>query len=224
MDQLACSVGGLIHIDFLDKLNPSVQKISFDFNKVPYYLCIIDVRSSHAGRTDDYACISNEMHSIAKHFHKNVLREVNADDFYEKLSSLREKEGDRCILRAIHFFEEEKRVVRQITALQNDNFQEFLFFIRESGISSSCCLQNIYSSLNPQEQELSIALALSEIILGKSGTHGVSRVHGGGFAGTIQAFVEKSFIKEYQSKMDAVFGKDSVKIFKIRQQGSSRVM
>ena len=193
MDQMACSVGGMIHIDFKDPAEPVVEKVPSDFEAYQYSLCIVDTKASHADLTDDYAQIPEEMKKVAKFFKKSVLREVPEEDFYSQISGLRGVLGDRPVLRAIHFMEEERRVQGEVDALKEGNFPEFLELVKESGNSSFKFLQNIYTNRKVQEQAMSIALAGSERILGN---HGVCRVHGGGFAGTIQAFVQNDFVEE----------------------------
>ena len=203
MDQMACSVGGMIHIDFKDPAEPVVEKVPSDFEAYQYSLCIVDTKASHADLTDDYAQIPEEMKKVAKFFKKSVLREVPEEDFYSQISGLRGVLGDRPVLRAIHFMEEERRVQGEVDALKEGNFPEFLELVKESGNSSFKFLQNIYTNRKVQEQAMSIALAGSERILGN---HGVCRVHGGGFAGTIQAFVQNDFVEEYKKRIERVFG------------------
>ena len=199
MDQMACSVGGMIHIDFKDPAEPVVEKVPSDFEAYQYSLCIVDTKASHADLTDDYAQIPEEMKKVAKFFKKSVLREVPEEDFYSQISGLRGVLGDRPVLRAIHFMEEERRVQGEVDALKEGNFPEFLELVKESGNSSFKFLQNIYTNRKVQEQAMSIALAGSERILGN---HGVCRVHGGGFAGTIQAFVQNDFVEEYKKRIE----------------------
>lgn len=221
MDQMACSVGGMIHIDFKDPAEPVVEKVPSDFEAYQYSLCIVDTKASHADLTDDYAQIPEEMKKVAKFFKKSVLREVPEEDFYSQISGLRGVLGDRPVLRAIHFMEEERRVQGEVDALKEGNFPEFLELVKESGNSSFKFLQNIYTNRKVQEQAMSIALAGSERILGK---HGVCRVHGGGFAGTIQAFVQNDFVEEYKKRIERVFGVGSCHVLKVRQQGGVKVI
>ncbi len=221
MDQMACSVGGLIHIDFKNPEEPVVEKVPADFEAYEYSLCIVDTKASHADLTEDYAQIPAEMKKVAAFFKKDVLREVDEKDFYSQIPGLRSILGDRPVLRALHFFEEEKRVQAQVEALKQGDFKEFLSLVEKSGNSSFKYLQNIYTTRNEQSQAMSIALGVSESILGN---HGVCRVHGGGFAGTIQIFVENSFVEEYRKAMDKVFGSGSCHVLKVRQHGGMQVL
>lgn len=216
MDQCACSVGSLIHIDFKDNDRPVVEKVDVDFSSYKHSLCIVDVHASHADLTADYASIPVEMKSVAQYFGKEFLRDIDETQFYQELAKVREKVSDRAILRAIHLFNENKRVKRIVDALNNDQFDEFKNVISESGNSSYKYLQNVYSNHDVDNQAVSLALALSEEILNG---HGVSRVHGGGFAGTIQAFVEDDYVAHYKENIEAVFGKDSCHVLKIRKYG-----
>jgi len=216
MDQMACSVGGLIHIDFKDITMPVVQKVNVDFSSFGYSLCITDTKGSHADLTPEYAAVPSEMKQIAHFFGKEFLREVNPVDFYQKIAELREKAGDRSVLRALHFFEENERVEGQVKALQEGNFPEFLDLIERSGQSSYQYLQNVYTNQDVNNQAVSIGLAISETILGDKG---VCRVHGGGFAGTIQAFVANDFVENYRNTLDGVFGEGSCHVLKVRPWG-----
>ena len=221
MDQMASAVGGLIHIDFQDPQVPSVKKVPSDFQAYQYSLCIVDTKSSHANLTDDYAKIPEEMKKVAAFFKKNVLREVEEEEFFREIPGLRSILGDRPVLRALHFFEEEKRVEKQVEALEQGDFPRFLELVKESGNSSFKYLQNIYINRDEQNQSMSVALGASESILQN---HGVSRVHGGGFAGTIQVFAENSYVEEYRNKIDHIFGKGSCHVLKVRQQGGIKVI
>lgn len=221
MDQMACSVGGLIHIDFKEKEKPVEEKVQIDFESYHYSLCIVDTKGSHEDLTDDYALIPLEMKKAAGIFNKQFLREVTEEEFYKALPKVREVAGDRAVLRAIHFFEEEKRVQAEVDALRAGKFHLFLETVKESGNSSFKFLQNIYTNNDVQNQSVSIGLAVSESILGD---HGVSRVHGGGFAGTIQAFVENDFVETYQKGMDDVYGEGACHVLKVRPYGGCRVM
>lgn len=221
MDQMACSVGGMIHIDFADPENPIVEKVPSDFEAYQYSLCIVDTKASHADLTDDYAQIPAEMKKVASLFKKEFLREVSEEEFFGQISGLRSVFGDRPVLRAMHFFEEEKRVEGQVKALREGRFQDFLSLVKESGDSSFKYLQNIYTSHHVQDQAMSVALGASEVLLG---SHGVSRVHGGGFAGTIQVFVENGFVEEYRTGIEKIFGKGSCHVLKVRQNGGIRVL
>ncbi len=221
MDQMACSVGGMIYIDFADKTYPEVKKVDVRFSSFGHNLCIVDTKGSHADLTCEYAAIPEEMKKVAKSFGKSLLCEVKEEEFYANLQNVREKAGDRAVLRAMHWFAENKRVVAQAEALESGKFETFKELIKASGNSSYKYLQNVYSNQNVYEQNVSLALALSEYVLeGK----GVCRVHGGGFAGTIQAFVPEDFVSEYKANMEAVFGPDSCHVLQIRADGGRRVI
>ena len=220
MDQMACSVGGLIHIDFADPKNPVVEKVEVDFSAYHHSLCITDTKGSHADLTDEYASIPQEMKKVAEFFGKEFLREAGPEEFYKNIAKIREKCGDRPVLRALHFFEEEKRVELEVAALQAGNFQEFLENVKASGDSSFKYLQNIYANKDVQNQSVSMGLAISDSIL--SG-HGVNRVHGGGFAGTIQAFVADDFVETYREMLDSVYGEGSCHVLKVRPFGGIKV-
>lgn len=221
MDQMASAVGHLVHIDFADKNEPKVKKIACDFDKFGYSLCITDTKCSHADCTPEYAAIPYEMKLVAAVFGKEVLREISEAELYERISEIREKVGDRAMLRAIHFVEENKRVQMEAQALEKGDFEEFLRHVKASGDSSFKYLQNVYSSSDVQHQNVSLALALSDAMLGNAG---VSRVHGGGFAGTIQAFVKNDVVEAYQKGMNRVFGEGSCHIYKIRKYGGKKVV
>lgn len=221
MDQMACSVGGLIYIDFADKENPVIKQVPCDFETHAYSLCIVDTKGSHADLTDDYAAIPIEMRQVAACFGKETLREVEPDAFYSSIAKVREQTGDRAVLRAMHFFAEQRRVLEGVDALQNDDFDTFLNVIKSSGDSSSKYLQNIYSTKDEKTQNVTVALAASEYALqdGK----GVCRVHGGGFAGTIQAFVQNEAVVEYKNFMETIFGEDTCHVLKVRPYGGIQV-
>ena len=221
MDQCACAVGGLISIDFKDTSKPIVKHIDVDFSKYKHSLCIVDTKGSHADLTDEYAAIPVEMKKVANFFNSEVLREVDPNEFYSKIAEIRKTCGDRAVLRAIHFFNENERVNKIVEALNNDDFNLFKELIKESGNSSFKFLQNVYASFDPQNQAVSIGLAMSEVLLQK---HGVCRVHGGGFAGTIQAFVEDDFVDNYKEGIEKVFGKDSCHVLKVRKYGGHKVI
>ncbi len=220
LDQMASSVGGLIHIDFAVPHNPAVKKVDVDFGSYHHSLCITDTKGSHADLTDDYALIPQEMKKVAQFFQKEFLREVDPEEFYRNIPKIRKICGDRPVLRALHFFEENKRVERETAALQEGNFQEFLKNVKESGNSSFKYLQNIYTNKDVQNQNISIGLAISDSILSDQGAN---RVHGGGFAGTIQAFVPDDFVEKYRKTMDGVYGVGSCHVLKVRPFGGIRV-
>lgn len=220
MDQMACSVGGLIYIDFEDSDKPVIRQVDCDFEANAYSLCIVDTKGSHADLTDDYAAIPKEMGRVAAFFGTQYLREVKPEAFYAAIPRLRQQTDDRCVLRAMHFFREQERVQRAIDELKDNCFKEFLEVIKESGDSSCKLLQNIYSTKDVHVQNIMVALALSDYILQDKG---VCRIHGGGFAGTMQAFVDNSIVERYKNQMEAVFGEGSCHVLKIRPYGGIQV-
>lgn len=220
MDQMACSVGGLIYIDFKEKEAPVMEQIPCDFGKKAYSLCIVDTKGSHADLTDDYAAIPEEMGKVAAFFGRKLLREVNPSEFFGNIAGLRERLDDRCVLRAMHFFTEQERVKEGTAALKQDDFPGFLDVIRRSGDSSAKLLQNIYSPKEPHVQNMNVALGASEYILKD---RGVCRVHGGGFAGTIQAFVENEAVEEYRAFIEAIFGEGACHVLQIRPCGGIEI-
>jgi galactokinase len=221
MDQCACSVGSLIHIDFKDNENPIVEKINVDFPRFHHSLCIVDVHASHADLTEDYASIPEELKEVDHFFHQEFLRDVDEKEFYEHLTEVREAVNDRAVLRAIHVFKENKRVQQAVQSLKQEDFDTFKTIVKASGESSFKYLQNIYSNHYVGQQAVSLALALSENLLG---AHGVCRVHGGGFAGTIQAFVEDDYVEAYKQGIEKYFGEGSCHILKIRKYGGMKVI
>ena len=221
MDQMACSVGSLVHIDFANPEKPVVNRVEFDLDGHGYSLCITDTKGSHADLTADYAAVPEEMKKVAAYFGKEVLRDVTKQELFANLNNIREAVNDRAALRAIHFAEENERVQKEVDALQTDNFTDFLDIVKASGDSSFKYLQNVYTNHDIEHQNVSLALAASDSILGKDG---VSRVHGGGFAGTIQAFVKNTAVQEYKHAMDAIFGEGSCNILKIRKYGGMKVL
>ena len=221
MDQCACAVGGLIAIDFKDPEAPVVHPVDVDFGEFGYSLCILDAKGSHANLTPEYAAIPTEMKEVASFFGKDVLREVSKQDVLDHMNEIRVQFGDRAFLRAYHFFNENDRVPHLVDALEAHDVDTFLKLIKESGDSSYKDLQNVYPSSDPKNQSLSIALTLTEEILGD---HGVCRVHGGGFAGTIQAFVKDDFVGEYKKEIEKYFGEGSCHVLKIRKYGGKKVL
>ncbi len=219
MDQMACASGGIIAIDFEDQENPIVEKVNFDFVAQNYKLLIIDSGSNHEDLTEDYASVPTEMKSVANKLGDDVLRKVDEEKFIDEIKNLRKQVGDRAILRALHYYEENKRVSKQIAALKRNDFSEFLKLVIDSGNSSAKWLQNIYSTKNVNEQGVSIALAFTEKFINEKG-EGAYRVHGGGFAGTIQAFLPNKFVKEYKNFIENILGKNKVIELTIRQQGT----
>ncbi len=221
MDQMASSVGGLINIDFKDPEKPVVKRVNVDFEEYGHSLCIVDTKGSHADLTDDYAAIPEEMKKVANFFDEDVLRKVDKNDFYLNLPKIREILGDRAVLRAMHLFEENKRVDEEVKALEAGDFEMFKKLVKASGDSSFKYLQNVYSGHDLQNQSVSIGLAVSDVALGE---RGVSRVHGGGFAGTIQAFVPNDIVGMYKETMEHVFGEGACHILKVRSYGGMKVI
>ena len=221
MDQMASSVGGFVKIDFADPDAPVVEPVPFDFAARGYHLCIVDTKGSHADLTPDYAAIPEEMRAVAGYFGKTCLREVDEALFYQSLPQVRRQTGDRSVLRAIHFFDDNNCVPKQAKALRDGDFPEFLRLIVASGNSSFTCLQNVFSCHSPQEQGVSLGLALSRRLLEQGG--GAWRVHGGGFAGTMQAFVPDSLLAVYKAGMEAVFGEGACYVLSIRPVGGTAV-
>ncbi len=216
MDQTASSVGNIITIDFADPEHPAVERLDFDFASCGYSLCILDSGADHAELTDEYAAIPHEMKQVAAVFGKNVLREVEESEFYARIAEARKACGDRAVLRAIHFFEENRRVLLQVRALQNDNFNAFLHYVTESGRSSQLYLQNVTPLGASAHQDMAFTLALAEKLLDG---HGACRVHGGGFAGTALAFVPKERLQQFREGFEAVMGEGSCHVLAIRAEG-----
>ncbi len=220
MDQTACAMGGLITIDFRDPSKPVVKRVNFDFVATGFSLVITDTGGNHADLNDEYASLPADMKAVAAQLGAKVLREVSLDQILEVTPKIREKVGDRAILRAMHFQGDNQRVVDQVAALERNDFKSFLGMIIDSGYSSYMYNQNIFPVNNIREQGVSLALALSEHVLkGK----GAWRVHGGGFAGTIQAFVPQDLLKKYVDTLEHVYGKGSCHILFIRHQGAAKV-
>ncbi|MEE7581690.1 MAG: galactokinase family protein [Oscillospiraceae bacterium] len=221
MDQMVSSVGGFVYIDFKDIENPTIEKIDFNLDNTGYKLIVTDTKGSHSDLTDDYVAIRNEMELVAKIFGKKVLREVNEIDFYDNLTKVRESLSDRAVLRAVHFFDENKRAYEEAERLKHNDFNGFLKLVRQSGMSSENYLQNLYSSKSPTKQEIPLALMVGKKILGKDGT---IRVHGGGFAGTIQGFVPEAKVKQYVSAMNGLFGNDACYTLSVRSLGGTEII
>lgn len=216
MDQMVSSVGGFAYIDFKNPQNPEIKKIDCDFDKTGYTLCISDTKGSHSDLTDDYVAIPYEMKQIAEFFGKSVLREVDESEFYRCIPKIRENISDRAVLRSAHFFAETKRAEAEANSLEKNDFNEFLRLVNQSGKSSYQLLQNAYSCKNPAGQGIPLGIMISERVLdGK----GAVRVHGGGFAGTVQAFVPDSLVNDYSNEINRIFGKNSCHIMHIRPYG-----
>ena len=221
MDQMASSVGSFVKIDFEDTKNPIIEKVDFDFSSSPYALCIVDTGGSHSDLTNEYAAVRKNMESVAEFFGKKVLREVDEKEFYSSVAKIRSEKGDVPVLRAMHYFEDNKRVDKEAEALAENNFDEFMNLVIESGRSSYMYNQNVYPCSAPDNQNLSVALATAERILkGK----GAWRVHGGGFAGTMQAFVPNDMLDEYTNEMKAIYGEKSCYVLSIRPVGGVKVI
>ena len=220
MDQTVSSVGGLVFIDFFDTEEPKVESFSCDFEEFGYCLCITDTKSSHDDLTDDYTSIRSEMESVAREFGKPHLRFVSEVAFYNDIPKLREKCSDRAIIRAAHFFEENSRAKFEASALRDGNMEYFLELVRKSGHSSATLLQNQYSCSDPENQAITLAIMMSRKLLGDNGA---VRVHGGGFAGTIQAFVPIGLVDDYINEMNRIFGEGSCTKMKIRPIGGVEI-
>lgn len=221
LDQTVSSYGGLVSIDFKDDSSPVIEKIDFDFEKYGYTLCITDTKSSHENLTDDYVAIREEMKQVAKYFDCEVLSEVDEKEFLSFIPNIRSFCSDRAIMRAMHFFAETKRAHEEAVALKNKDIDLFLRLVNESGISSGNLLQNLFSNNTPTEQAIPLAIAMSKSILGNKGA---VRVHGGGFAGTIQAFVPAEMVKEYKDSIERIFGDGSCHQMKIRPVGGIEIL
>ena len=220
MDQMASSVGGMVYIDFEDPENPKVEKIDVDLTTYGYGLCIIDSGADHADLTDEYAAIPGELAQLCQFFGKKYLREIPKAEFVQKIPELRGKVTDRAILRAFHIYQENDRVRQQVEALRWDDIDAFLDLVKESGRSSWMYLQNITPAGAVKHQEVAVALALCETYLKGQGAY---RVHGGGFAGTVQAFVPLDMLDSFKASIEAVLGENSCHVLNIRQQGGIRV-
>lgn len=221
MDQTASSVGGVVAIDFRDNANPIVRKLDFDFTKAGYALCIIDSGADHADLSDEYSAIPMEMRQVAAHFGKEVLREVALADFLTDMAAVREKAGDRATLRAYHFLRDNQRAIDEAAALEAGDFDKFLSLVKESGYSSFMYLQNVYVSGSVEHQEVAYALAACEAALAGKGAY---RVHGGGFAGTIQAFVPQEMLAGFVEQMEKTVGKGRCHVLSIRPAGGTELM
>jgi galactokinase len=221
MDQTACSVGGTVFIDFEDPASPFVEKVPLDFASCGIYLVITDTRSDHSDLTEEYGAIRREMESVAACFGKKRLRDVEYGDFMSGIADVRRRTGDRALVRAIHFFEECRRVREAVSAAKGGDMRRWLSIIRECGHSSFEFNQNAYSVKTPERQGIPVALAVSGAILGE---RGACRLQGGGFAGAIQAFVPEGLLDEYCGAMKAVFGGDACRVLNVRPLGGIRIL
>lgn len=216
MDQMASAVGNLVTIDFFDKEHPAIEPVDFDFASCGHALCIIDSQASHADLTDEYAAIPGELKAVCAHFGKDVLSQIPEGDFYAQIPALRAACGDRAVLRAIHFYQENARVPKQVAALKAGDFNAFLALVKQSGYSSYMYLQNVIPAGYKEHQDVAVSLALCEHYLNGRGAY---RVHGGGFAGTVQAFVPFDLLDAFKAGIDAVLGDGACHVLSIRPQG-----
>ena len=216
LDQTASAVGGIIAVDFKDPSAPKVTPVNFDFSAAGYALCFVDSGASHADLTADYAAIPQELKTLCRALGREHLREIPEEEFYARISEARAAAGDRAVLRAVHIYEENKRVIKQVEALMAGDFEAFLKLVTLSGRSSWMCLQNVIPCGSAENQELSFALAVTEKLLNG---RGACRVHGGGFAGAIQAFVPLDALEGFQAGIEKVFGAGSCHVLSIRPQG-----
>ena len=220
LDQMACSVGGFVTIDFADPQKPVIGKVAFDFASCGHALCIVDTKGSHSDLTDDYAAIRSEMEAVAGFFGKKVLRETDKQSVLDNAAAIAKQCGERAVLRAVHFFNENERVDKEVQSLESGDFEAFKRLVIESGFSSYLYNQNVFTSKRPKNQPLSLALLVSEEILRGRGAW---RVHGGGFAGTIQAFVPLDMLDSYANAMRALFGDDACYVLNIRPVGGVQI-
>lgn len=220
MDQTASAVGNLVTIDFFDKDHPKIESVDFDFGSCGHALCIIDSGADHADLTDEYAAVPGEMKAIASHMGKEVLTQIDEADFFLKIPELRRACGDRAVQRAIHFYQENARVLQQVEALRTGDFDRFLMLVKQSGYSSYMYLQNVIPSGNKAHQDVAVTLALCEHYLNGRGAY---RVHGGGFAGTVQAFVPYDMLDGFVAGMDGILGEGSCHVLSIRPQGATEM-
>ena len=221
LDQMASSVGGFTFADFNDPKNPQIEKIDIDLQKSDYTLCVVDTGGNHSDLTGDYADITTECKAVSNYLGVEFLRDADSDRFYKEMADIRKTCGDRATLRAFHFFNENNRVLSQKEALKNSDFEEFIRLVNESGESSYKYLQNLYSNSNVREQGLSLAIALTKQFLNGKGA---CRVHGGGFAGTIQCYIPKEMLSDYKNMIEAVYGKGACMPLKIRSLGGTELV
>ncbi len=214
MDQIGCAVGGIVSVDFASPSNPKIENVKYDFAKNGYTLMVVDTKGDHADLTDEYAACRIEMESVAKFFGKTVCREITKQDVLDNIASLKKTVGDRAILRAVHFFDDSEVVVNQIAALKNNDIKQYLRLTRESGLSSYKYLQNVYSVKHSRSMGVALGYMLSENFLSGDGA---VRVHGGGFAGTIEVFVPNEMVASYTSYMDNIFTDGSTVVLNVRQ-------
>ena len=221
MDQMASAVGNLVTIDFFDKENPVIEPVNFDFASCGHALCIIDSGADHTDLTDEYAAIPGELKEVCAFFGKEVLTQIPEHEFYAAIPTLRKVCPDRAVLRAIHFYQDNARVPRQVAALRSGDFDSFLSLVKQSGYSSYLYLQNVIPAGYTEHQDVALALALCEHYLQGRGAY---RVHGGGFAGTVQAFVPFDLLESFRSGMDAALGQGACHVLSIRPQGGVEML
>ena len=221
LDQMASSVGGFTYADFHDPQDPKIEQVSLDVREFGYTLCVVDTGGNHANLTADYAAITEECREISRALGVDFLRDADEQKFYANMADFRKKFGDRAVLRAFHFFNEQKRVELQRKALKERDFEKFLYYVNESGESSYKYLQNLYSNSNVSEQGLSLAIALTKQFLkGK----GACRVHGGGFAGTVQCYIPNDMFQSYKQNIEYVFGKGACVPLLVRPVGGCEIV
>ena len=216
MDQTASAVGNLVTIDFFDKEKPVIKPVNFDFAACGHALCIIDSGADHADLTDEYAAVPGEIKAVAAYMGKEVLTQIDEADFYAKLPELRKACGDRAVMRCIHFYQENARVPKQVAALEDGDFDAFLELVEESGHSSYMQLQNVIPAGYKEHQDVAVALSLCAHYLDGRGAY---RVHGGGFAGTVQAFVPFDILDSFKQGIEAALGEGACHVLSIRPQG-----
>lgn len=220
MDQLACSYGGVVHIDFADPAAPAIRQIDVDLAAAGHALCIIDSGADHADLTDEYTAITGEMRAVAACFGADFLSQVDPADFWARLPEVRRDAGDRATLRAIHFFDDDARVPRMASALDEGRFEDFLGLVTASGVSSATHLQNLYAASDPAQQAVGVTIALAQHLLDG---RGAVRVHGGGFAGTVQAYVPVDLVAGFEAGIEAVLGEGHCHVLSIRPVGGGLI-
>lgn len=220
MDQIGCSVGGCVFVDFENPNEPKLESFAPDFDSAGIVPCIIKTHAGHGDLTDEYAAITEELCEISAHFSSDRLRGVSKEDFYKSISVLRKNFGDRAVLRAMHIFDENKRVKEEFAAIKRKDFESFLSLANSSGLSSQTLLQNVHSEKNPKNQVATFTIALCKRLLGQSGA---VRIHGGGFGGTVQAFVPHSDFDLFRSEIDRVLGENSCRKISVRSVGGCTV-
>ncbi|MGC9363427.1 MAG: galactokinase [Fidelibacterota bacterium] len=223
MDQLAIAVGNTVMIDFQDSISPRIKKVPFDLAQFGYSLVLVNTGGNHVDLNDEYTNVYREMQSVARQFALNDCRDLTYPEILSRIPDLREKVGDRAILRALHFLNDNERVLAEVAALEKGDIKRFLEMVNESGDSSCKYLQNCYSSRNPGEQGIPLALAITEMFFKNGTKKSACRVHGGGFAGTIQAFIPNEDVPAYVALTTSVFGEDAVSVLAIRPVGAVRI-